>query len=77
MDLIALENLDLGGGQAFASAYPLLLGFAIAIGGAIVAIGALLFSWRINKLPLLCVQHVAALFFFAPLGVAMLSELGK
>ena len=75
--LIALEKLDLGGGQAFASVFPSFLAFVIAIACAIVAIGALLFSWRINKQPLLSTQHKAALLFLAPLGVAMLSKLGN
>jgi hypothetical protein len=75
--LVVLEKLDLGGGQAFASVFPSLLAFTIAIVCAIVAIGALLLSWRINKHPLLSAQHATALLFLAPLGVAMLNELGK
>ena len=74
--LIGIEQLDLGGGQSFAMAFPSIFAFAISIACAFIAIGALLYSCRISKNPLLCAQHLIALIFLAPLGVVVLAGLG-
>lgn len=75
--LIKMEQLDLGGGQSFIMAFPSLFAFAIAIACVLVAIGALIYSCRINKNSLLCAQHSIALIFLVPLGIFVLSGLGK
>ena len=75
MTLISIERIDLGGGQSFAMAFPSLVAYTISIACALVAIGALLYSHRVDKNSLLCTQHLIALIFLAPLVFFILSGL--
>jgi hypothetical protein len=72
LSVIAMEKLDLGGGQSFAVAFPVGAALVVALVCAIVAIVSLMISWRLNKQRLFSWPHAAALLFLLPLVLALL-----
>jgi hypothetical protein len=72
LSVITMEKLDLGGGQSFAVAFPVVAALAMALVCAIVAVAGLFVSWRLNKQPFFSLPHTAALLFLVPLALALL-----
>ncbi len=67
-----MENLDLGGGQAFAVEFPTSFSDAIAAVGAVLAVVGLFVSCLSNRQPLFSLPHTAALCFLLPLLVTLI-----
>ena len=69
--VIDIEQLDLGGGQAFALSFPPFVALAAALLFGALAVVGLLVSWLRSKQPLLSFPHSAALLLVVPLGATV------
>jgi len=65
--VVAIEQLDLGGGQAFALTFPSLVAMAAALVFFAFAFLELLVSWLSDKQALFSRPHIAALLLAVPL----------
>lgn len=73
--VIDIEQIDLGGGQSFALAFPILTSWAVSAFFFVAAVIGLLVSWRRNRQPLFSLPHTTAMLLLVPF-IVVLSWLG-